>query len=225
GPVLQVTITDPRIVIDGTTGTLIAGVESSSPTNPELASYPGVQLATLDLGASDLALDGNVLSASNVPASLTEDGEVAFGDFYDAGEQLDPVSFTATLGDGIGVSATTLPAATVGEDGTVTFTWQVAEDAGLGTYRIDLVTDGESLARTSAEVVAADNPGGTDDNNDDADNGASANTDNNAAEDDDGGTLAATGAETAALIAAAAAMVLAGALAVRTRRTGASPVG
>src|SRR5690606_21581937 len=92
---------------------------------------------------------------------------------------------------------------TVGEDGTVELTWQVPADTPLGTHRVDLVTDGESVADTTFDVVDADVIAA----------GGSGTTDGTGA-----GRLAQTGAQSAALAALAAVVIAAGALAVTRRQ-------
>ena len=97
GPLLELTITDPRVTVDGEDGVLVADVVSKSLDSGELVTYDDVELAALDLSAAPLTVDGDTVSVSGAPATLTEDGVPAFANFYEAGVELDPVSFTVTL--------------------------------------------------------------------------------------------------------------------------------
>jgi LPXTG-motif cell wall-anchored protein len=90
---LEVIISNPAVQIDGTDGSLIADVSSLS-LDGELAEFPDVVLAALDLSGASLEPDSEgVVSVAGVAATLTEAGAPAFGGFYEAGEALDPVSF------------------------------------------------------------------------------------------------------------------------------------
>lgn len=98
---LELIISDPSVQIDGSTGTLTADVSSLSPEG-ELAEFPGAVLGDLDISGVTLEPDADgMVAVSGVPAVLSDAGAPAFGGFYDAGEALDPVSFTvqASAGD------------------------------------------------------------------------------------------------------------------------------
>lgn len=91
---LDVTISNPGLQIDGSSGSLIADVSSLS-QDGELMEFPDVALADLDLSGVSLEPDADgVVSIEGVAAVLTDAGAPAFGDFYDSGEALDPVGFT-----------------------------------------------------------------------------------------------------------------------------------
>src|SRR5690606_34529369 len=146
--------------------------------------YPRVRLAELDLDAVQVA--GGRLVGTDVPARLTEAGVPAFADFYEAGEALDPVTFSVPVAEGeLDLSELDVAAAVVGEDGTVELSWTAPADIALGSHRVDLVTDGESVADTTFTVAAAGAGTGTDDD------GAGPGTTAGGA----GGALAQTGAE------------------------------
>ena len=201
-PALRVTIADPSIVIEDGVGHLVANVTSRSLDGAEDVVHPRVRLARLDLSGVGVR-DGRLVGI-DVPATLTADGVPAFADFYAAGEPLDPVTFSVPVGDeALDLTRLDVAEATVGEDGTVELTWQVPADASLGAHRVDLVTDGESVADGTFGVVAADaapaDGSGT--------TGAAAS-----------GGLARTGVESAALAALAAVVIAAGALAVTRRQ-------
>lgn len=101
--VLKFTLTDPRISYSGDSGVLYADVVSSTPFGDDAGketSYPDVDFATLDLSGDTPVDDGSNLSVAAIPATLTENGSVAFAGFYPAGTALDPVSFTLGYGPG-----------------------------------------------------------------------------------------------------------------------------
>ncbi|MFF5992348.1 HtaA domain-containing protein [Prauserella flavalba] len=104
---------DPKVVVDGDTGTLYADVElrteEGAPSEP--VNLPGVALANLDLAGAQETNGGGVLSARNVAATLTS--SAAFGGFYEDGAELDPVSLT------LGADCATLPGGDGGNTGGV----------------------------------------------------------------------------------------------------------
>jgi len=85
---LDMTISNVRILVTGSTGTLRADVASGSQTRQN------VEFATLDLSRVTPSDVGGSLSWVNVPAALTTAGADAFGGNYRPGQALDPVSFT-----------------------------------------------------------------------------------------------------------------------------------
>lgn len=98
GPMLDLTIADPRIELDGDAGALIADVKSRSLSSGTVALYPEVELASLDASAltlSPLTEPVPGFSFTPLPASLTATGAPAFSDFYPPGAVLDPLSLTA----------------------------------------------------------------------------------------------------------------------------------
>ncbi len=102
--ILKFTLANPRISYTGDVGILYADVVSSSPFGPDAGketSYRNVDFATLDLSGVSPVDNGSNLSVAEIPATLTENGYVAFApDFYPAGTALDPVSFTLGYGPG-----------------------------------------------------------------------------------------------------------------------------
>lgn len=101
--ILKFTLADPRVSFNGDSGVLYADVVSSAPFGPNAGqetSYPNVDFATLDLTGITPTDDGSTLSASGIPATLTENGAETFVGFYPAGTALDPISFELTYGPG-----------------------------------------------------------------------------------------------------------------------------
>ncbi|WP_404435696.1 HtaA domain-containing protein [Rothia sp. BD8] len=99
--ILETTLSNLRLRIDGTKGTLIADAQArpfiDTTTKGELESYPNLELADVDL--SGLSSADGTLSVAGAPTTLTEAGQVAFGGgaFYENGAALDPLSFSAQI--------------------------------------------------------------------------------------------------------------------------------
>ena len=99
--ILETTLSNLRLRIDGAKGTLIADAQArpfiDTTTKGELESYPNLELAEVDL--SGLSSADGTLSVSGAPTTLTEAGQVAFGGgaFYENGAALDPLSFSARI--------------------------------------------------------------------------------------------------------------------------------
>jgi hypothetical protein len=96
-PALDMTVADPRLVLEGETGTLFADVESKSLETGEMVEYPGVEFATLDTSAVSPSFEGEAVSLAGIPAELTAAGAEAFAGFYTAGTALDPVGVLAAF--------------------------------------------------------------------------------------------------------------------------------
>ncbi|HLT85565.1 MAG TPA: HtaA domain-containing protein, partial [Phototrophicaceae bacterium] len=110
---LDIAFANPRILIDGADGSLVVDAVSREFAGPggelgEPVSYPGVVLGAIDLSANPLTVTDGVAEVSGAPVTLTEAGAPAFGGFYDAGAELDPISFSVEL-----APATAAPQVTV----------------------------------------------------------------------------------------------------------------
>ncbi|MBN9644083.1 HtaA domain-containing protein [Corynebacterium mendelii] len=92
--VLDMTIGSPVIQFNGTSGKLIANVQSSDMSGKK-TDHGNVEFA--DLALSKLDINGNTLTLEGVPA-LTQTGVKAFADFYTVGQELAPISISAQLG-------------------------------------------------------------------------------------------------------------------------------
>src|SRR5690606_2232578 len=79
---LDVTISDPQVVIDGDAGQLIADVVANEKDSDELHDVDDVVIADLDLSGVEPTADGDTVTLSGIPAVLTAEGEVAFSGFY-----------------------------------------------------------------------------------------------------------------------------------------------
>ncbi|OCI33244.1 HtaA domain-containing protein [Oerskovia enterophila] len=93
GGVLDVRLTNPRIVATGGQATLVADVDSKDIDGGSFVQA-GVTIATLDLSAAKVTTANGTTTYAAVPAVLTAVGVPAFGSFYTAGDALDPVTFT-----------------------------------------------------------------------------------------------------------------------------------
>ncbi|MGV3149899.1 HtaA domain-containing protein [Rothia sp. 11273D007AR] len=95
GGTLNTLMANPRLEINGSTGTLYLTV-SSNDMKGQTTHHGEVPFANVDLAG--LTVNGSSISVSGASATLTAEGEVAFAGFYSAGMALDPISFTGTLG-------------------------------------------------------------------------------------------------------------------------------
>lgn len=102
--VLRTVISDPEIRIDGSTGTLVANVQSND-TSGNSTDYGRIEVA--DLSVSGATVTDGVLDGT-ASATLTSDGSASLAGYYSAGEALDPVSFRAALSDDCEASSATL---------------------------------------------------------------------------------------------------------------------
>jgi Htaa len=96
-PALDMTVADPRVLLEGETGTVFADVSSKSLETGEMVDYPGVEFATLDTSEVAPSFEGEAVSLAGIPAELTAAGAEAFAGFYTAGTALDPVGMIAAF--------------------------------------------------------------------------------------------------------------------------------
>lgn len=108
--ILDLNISNPEVVFNGATGTLFAQVRSSDMEGKK-SDYGRVAIGNLtfsSLNASETAVSGKATM------TLHPDGAGAFAGFYDAGSELDPITFDAQLGGAAdcsaGAHATAVPA-------------------------------------------------------------------------------------------------------------------
>ncbi|GGY79307.1 hypothetical protein GCM10010363_70310 [Streptomyces omiyaensis] len=94
---LDLTISRPRIRIQGGVGTLYADMASKAKGSGRKTVSSRVPLATLNLGGIDMRGGTGSVSLANVPATLTAQGATAFAGYYPAGTALDPVSLTVDV--------------------------------------------------------------------------------------------------------------------------------
>ncbi len=90
---LDLTLTGLEVNLDGGTGELTADVTSLGKTSKD------VVLAELDADTDDLKAKDDVITLDDVKATLTAAGAEAFGGFYSAGAELDPVDVRVALSE------------------------------------------------------------------------------------------------------------------------------
>ncbi|AYY12668.1 LPXTG cell wall anchor domain-containing protein [Actinobacteria bacterium YIM 96077] len=200
GPLLELTITDPQVVIDGDTGVLVADVASKSLDSGEIVEYPEVDFAALDLSDHPLNVDDGTASATDVPATLTAGGVPAFADFYEEGAELDPLSFAVTVTDG---QAVDVGSTSVDDAGAAELTWTVPGDFPLGTATAAL-TAGQVELSGEFTIEPGEPAGDENGNGDDDGSGNGPGNDPGGTGDGDDGTgddtLPDTGTGTASLL-------------------------
>ncbi|GLW73931.1 hypothetical protein Kpho02_62290 [Kitasatospora phosalacinea] len=86
---LDLTLADPRLTTTGPEGHLTVTVSGRTPDGTTRAPAP-VEIATFD--ASALTAENGLLSATDLPLTLTPTGANAFGHLYPAGTALDPLT-------------------------------------------------------------------------------------------------------------------------------------
>ncbi|MHA3723368.1 HtaA domain-containing protein [Leucobacter sp. HY1910] len=147
---LDLAFTNPRVVVkSATVGELrmdVSGREFAGMTSVgDEIDLKQVTVATLDLPAP--AATGKTLSWTNVPATLTKAGSSALGEFYGAGEALDPVSFSLPMSEAVTgktPTATTLRASATSVNSGAAVTLTAAVKPNLkGT--VEFVSGGKRL--------------------------------------------------------------------------------
>lgn len=92
--ILDTTIANPRLEINGNTGTLYATMNSND-SSGKAANYGEVALLKVDL--SGLQSSSDAVSVNGAATTLTAEGAKAFAGFYDAGKDMAPLSFSAAI--------------------------------------------------------------------------------------------------------------------------------
>ncbi|MER5713456.1 HtaA domain-containing protein [Streptomyces sp. NPDC002122] len=94
---LDLTISRPRVAVQGGRGTLYADMASKAKGSGRMSVTAQVPLATLNLAGIDMRGGGSPVALTGVPATLTAQGAAAFAGYYPAGTQLDPISLTVDV--------------------------------------------------------------------------------------------------------------------------------
>ncbi|WP_164863675.1 HtaA domain-containing protein [Agromyces sp. LHK192] len=102
---LDLTIANPRVQVNGGSAVLIADLSSKGMNGAAGVDASGIVIATL--GLPEASVSGDEISWSGASATLTAAGAEAFGGFYQAGQALDPVSFSFPLGAKVPCDTTT----------------------------------------------------------------------------------------------------------------------
>lgn len=92
--ILDTTIANPRLEINGNSGTLYATMNSNDPSG-KATNYGEVALLKVDL--SGLQSSSDAVSVNGTATTLTAEGAKAFAGFYDAGKDMAPLSFSAAI--------------------------------------------------------------------------------------------------------------------------------
>lgn len=92
--ILDTTIANPRLEINGNTGTLYATMNSND-SSGKATNYGEVALLKVDL--SGLQSSSDAVSVNGAATTLTAEGAKAFAGFYDAGKDMAPLSFSAAI--------------------------------------------------------------------------------------------------------------------------------
>ena len=92
--ILDTTIANPRLEINGNSGTLYATMTSNDPSG-KATNYGEVALLKVDL--SGLQNSADAVSVNGAATTLTAEGAKAFAGFYDAGKDMAPLSFSAAI--------------------------------------------------------------------------------------------------------------------------------
>jgi hypothetical protein len=106
GGILDTTISNPRLMFGDGAATLVLDVSGTTQAGDPVDAAD-VNFATIDL--SGAPTDGRQFTVADAPARLTADGAAAFGT-YEAGEALDPVSFTLDIDSACATQLTAKPA-------------------------------------------------------------------------------------------------------------------
>lgn len=92
--ILDTTIANPRLEINGNTGTLYATMNSND-SSGKATNYGEVALLKVDL--SGLQSSADAVSVNGEATTLTAEGAKAFAGFYEAGKDMAPLSFSAAI--------------------------------------------------------------------------------------------------------------------------------
>jgi len=112
--VLDLRVSNPRVVVDGSSGMLVVDVQSSDMEGNK-SSSSGVAFASLDLSGKK-STSGSTITWSGVPATLTAAGARAFAGFYEAGTALSPVTVSLPVGGDVECDAYSGALASTGSD-------------------------------------------------------------------------------------------------------------
>ncbi len=97
GGILDTTIANPRVVVDGGRAVLLVDVKGTTQAG-EAVDSAAVEFGAIDLAGITPARDGDVVTWTDAPVTLTAAGAAAFGT-YPEGEELDPVTIQVTVDD------------------------------------------------------------------------------------------------------------------------------
>lgn len=97
---LNVTLGNPTLeIVDPTEAYLLLDLSSTKQSGEPDIEVKQERAVKLDFNAASGKVDGNTLTFNALEGQLTAEGAAAFGGFYSAGEQVDPVTVTMSTGD------------------------------------------------------------------------------------------------------------------------------
>jgi hypothetical protein len=96
GPLLDLTISDPKVVTEGQAGTLYLDARGRNLGTGQFEEFADVAFATLDMTGSTRTPGDQRVSIAPIAAALTAEGAAAFAGFYVAGTLLDPLALTVS---------------------------------------------------------------------------------------------------------------------------------
>ncbi|WP_169746811.1 HtaA domain-containing protein, partial [Demequina gelatinilytica] len=105
---LSTTLANPTVEVSDGVATLVLDVTGETQAG-DAVEQTGVRFATLDTAAAEVSTDGDTVTLTDIPATLTADGAAAFGT-YPEGSELDPVTLTVTAAEACGGVIAGLPA-------------------------------------------------------------------------------------------------------------------
>ncbi|RSS53088.1 HtaA domain-containing protein [Streptomyces sp. WAC01280] len=146
---LDLTISRPRVAVQGGRGTLYADMASKAKGSGRMSVTAQVPLATLNLAGIDMRGGGSPVALTGVPATLTAQGAAAFAGYYPAGTQLDPISLTVDVKAPKQAAPTTTPPTT----GPSTTPSPTASSATAGTGGLRTAAVDWGVRRTFREYV------------------------------------------------------------------------
>ena len=139
--ILDTTISNPRLEINGKTAVLYATVVGND-MDGKSQNYGEVALLNVDV--SGLQVSGDKISISGAGTTITAEGAKAFAGFYEAGKDMAPLSFSASL-------SSVQPAGTTKTQATQTVTETVYQ--GQGCESLNARGSHGRLAHTGASGV------------------------------------------------------------------------
>ena len=92
--ILDTTISNPRLEINGKTAVLYATMVGN---DMDGKSHNYGEVALLNVDVSGLQVSGDKISISGAGTTITAEGAKAFAGFYEAGKDMAPLSFSASL--------------------------------------------------------------------------------------------------------------------------------
>ncbi|ADB49016.1 HtaA domain-containing protein [Conexibacter woesei] len=98
---LDLTLSDPRLYIDGDDGRIVAKVVSKSESTGELEDYGEIAMVDVAVRGDALTVAAGKTTWNGLTTTLTADGRTAFSGNYPTGTRMDPVTTTYTGPGGV----------------------------------------------------------------------------------------------------------------------------